>query len=346
MRQWKFEESLPVRSQKKGGPPAVPPEAAVTYTRLSDEAEPADPAGANRVEPHFTAAPPERKARFEEVAAPVSRTYAEDRASIDPEVIAALDAPPKKKKRRRSPVLRFVLLVGALAVLGGAGVLAATVVHVLYGGAPVAAEAPAAPAPVDLTDVPVPTPAAPLPDSGSAGPGVLALPPATATEAPLPEAATEAPLPPAPDAAATPVVPAPPAAAAAPAADAPLPRVRPAPTAEAALPPKAPVAQPAIAVPVAKAPAAAGDDDVNSLMSDVDRLLAEKKAQAAAAAAAQPLPADQAVNGVPPATAAATPDPYAAVQPLPPPAPATTTITPPYDPGVPIPPADIPNPGN
>ncbi len=159
-----------MRSQKKGGPPAVPPEAAVTYTRLSDEAEPADPAGANRVEPHFTAAPPERKARFEEVAAPVSRTYAEDRASIDPEVIAALDAPPKKKKRRRSPVLRFVLLVGALAVLGGAGVLAATVVHVLYGGAPVAAEAPAAPAPVDLTDVPVPTPAAPLPDSAPPAP--------------------------------------------------------------------------------------------------------------------------------------------------------------------------------
>ena len=314
-----------MRSQKKGGPPALPPEAAVTYTRISAGNDAAEPAGDVRVEPHFTVVPLERKPRYEEVAAPVSRGYAEDRASIDPALIAALDAPPPR--RRRSPALRVFLMVGALALLGGAGVLAATAVKVLYGGAPVVVEAPPSEAPTDAIAMPASTPAAPLPDSGSAGPGVLALPSTdTATQPaadspPLPQAATTA------QDARPPPVPAPAANATA-ATPVPLPHaVKPATTTEVALPPAA--------TPATAAPAATGDADVNALMSDVDRLLAEKKAQTAAQAAAQPLPADQALN--PPLDPTAT-------MPTDPPLPIPPAAVPPLL--FPVPPADIPNPGN
>ena len=330
-----------MRSQNRGGPPALPPEAAVTYTRLSDEHDTLDGTGDGRVEPHFTAVPPERKPRFEEVAAPVPRGYAEDRATIDPDEIAALDALPPRK---RSRALRFVLLVGALAVLGGAGVLAATAVKVLYGGASVVAVAPPAEAPADATAIPVSAPNAPLPDSGSAGPGVLAIPSNEATQPPadgappLPQAAIEPPPPqqgPAPQAAASQdkVPPLKVSASASATDSAPLPHAKPA-TMEAALPP------PAAQKPSA---AAAADSDVNNLMSDVDRLLAEKKAQAAAQAATQPLPADQTVPQPLAAnqTANATLDLSAE-----PPLPVPVTPPPYVDPNVPVPPSDIPNPGN
>ena len=104
--------------------------------------------------------------------------------ALDPEALGAAMPSPRRPRRRRSPVLRVVLLIGALAVLGGIGVLGATAMKVLYGGqAQVAKTAPdsasAIPAQASATDptaVPVATPESVLPDSGSAGPGVLAIP--------------------------------------------------------------------------------------------------------------------------------------------------------------------------
>jgi hypothetical protein len=316
-----------MRSRNTGGPPALPPEAAVTYTRLPDEAESApDPADDGRVEPHFTTVALERKPRFEEVAVPVDRRYAEDRP-IATEMIAG-DEPPGRPRRSRA--VRFVLLVGALAILGGAGVLAVTAIKVLYGGVPALVELPAAEGPLDMT--PAATARTELPDSGSAGPGVLAIPSSDAgvdaAAAPTGKASTP---PNSTTATAAPMDvarPQPGTASLDEGAPAPIPRARPAPTTEATLP-----RSPAPA-PTAAAPASGTDADINNALTDIDQLLAKKRADAAAAQTASP-PADQAAAG------GLSTDAFAAAPPLPIPPPPSR-----IDPNVPVPPADIPNPRN
>ncbi len=208
-----------MRSQNRGGPPALPPEeAAVTYSRIEDAEElptfggdPLEDEG--RREPTFTAVrvdPPQSR-RENRRARRATRVDLDDFAdrpiTLDPEAIGAVSARPPR--RRRSRALGLVLLVGALAVLGGVGVLGATVLKVLYGAPPVTASAPASEAPAsqatDATAIPVNTPTSVLPDSGSAGPGILALPAndggpidmTPAAPAPQPQAALE-PVPPAP----------------------------------------------------------------------------------------------------------------------------------------------------
>ena len=311
-----------MRSRNPGGPPALPHEAAVTYTRVAEDVDSvSDPDDDGRVEPHFTTVAIERQPRFEEVAAPVGRGFAEDRP-IAAEMIAGDEPPPR---RRRSRAVRFVLLVGALAVLGGAGVLAATAIKVLYGGAPVVVEAPASEGPLDMT--PSATAKTSLPDSGSAGPGVLAIPSSDAgvdNRAP-PTANAGAPSPNSTTATTEPLRLAPQTDVAIPPKEAaPLPRTKPAST-EAMLPP----------APAGAAPAANTDTDINNALTDIDQLLAKKRADAAAAQAASPS-ANQAAAG------SLSTDTYAAAPPLPVPPPPSARI----DPNVPVPPADIPNPGN
>jgi hypothetical protein len=387
-----------MRSQKRGGPPALPPEeAAVTYSRIED-AEELPPLGEEpladrfadgRREPTFTAMrvdPPrrrrERPARvdlddFDDGAITL------DRDTLDPEALGAAPPPRRSRRpgRRRSPVLRFVLLVGAIAVLGGIGVLGATAMKVLYGGPAnvAAAPAPAADTPAgdtqgsgtqatataaDPTVAPVATPASVLPESGSAGPGVLAIPandggPIDMTPAaPASAAQSEAALSPVP-------APRPKPEPAPVATDAklraateapPLPKVAPAALAPAALTPAAPA--PVATASVAPEPVTGTDAQIDSALSDVDRLLAEKKAAPAATPAApqmaepdqtsalgqtgapqplnpalspaQPLPADQsaALTITPPGVNDAPPLPQPATAP---------------DPSIPVPPADIPN---
>lgn len=323
-----------MRSQKRGGPPALPPEeAAVTYSRIDDADElpqfggdPLDDDG--RREPTFEARrvdPP----RSRRTTARVDLDDFEDRPiSLDPEALGATAGRPPR--RRRSPVLRVVLLVGALAVLGGIGMLGATVLKVLYGPqATATATAPAsetATPTTDATAVRVATPTSVLPESGSAGPGILALPasdggPVDMTPA-APDSQPQAALQPEPSP--TPIAPQP-AARPEPAAKA---------TASAELPPlpkPAPVDSTA-----ASGIAPSADADIDSALSDVDRLLAEKKAQATA----QPQP--QTALAAPADQSAAlnlTPQPATELPPLP--APKST-----IDPSIPVPPADIPNPGN
>jgi hypothetical protein len=333
-----------MRSQKRGGPPALPPDdAAVTYSRIED-AEELPPLGeepaaerfadSERREPTFTAVrvdPPKR--RRERAARVELDDFDDEPIALDPEALGAAASPRRPRRHRGSPVLRLVLLVGALAVIGGVGVLGATVVKVLYGGqASVAAtpspDSPAAASVADPTAAPATTTTSVLPDSGSAGPGVLAIPASDGGPIDMTPAAPanpQAALSPIPEAAPPPAAPAPKASAS---GDAPPPLPKPAPAAAAAA---APASSPST------------DADIDSALSDVDRLLAQQKAQAAAApqtlapanqaVPAQPLPTDQ--------SAALTITPPIATEPPPLPAPNTT-----IDPSIPVPPADIPNPGN
>lgn len=364
-----------MRSQKRGGPPALPPDdTAVTYSRIEDAPVPfalgdepmADGfAETERREPVFTAVRVDPPRRRERVARVELDEFDDGPIALDPEALGAAMPPPRRPRRRRSPVLRVVLLIGAIAVLGGIGVLGATAMKVLYGGqAQIAKTAPdsasldsASPASqatastVDPTAVPVDTPESVLPDSGSAGPGVLAIPANEAAPidmtpaAPRSEAALSPVPPPAPEPAPVVAAPEPRPLAKAPESPAPKAPERATATTEAPpLPAPAPVATaPVATAPMAIAPATGTDAQIDSALSDVDRLIAAKKAPATAptgeAAIAPPqatlaLPADQS------AALAITP-PAATILPPPLPAPATTG-----DSTMPVPPADIPDASN
>jgi hypothetical protein len=299
--------------------------------------------------------PPRRRER---VARVDLDAFEDGPIALDPEALGAAMPPPRRPRRRGSRAVRVVLLIGALAVLGGLGMLGATAVKVLYGGqANVAKSAPDSATPdaasldtaspagqatasaIDPTAVPVATPNSVLPDSGSAGPGVLAIPSSEAapidmtpaTPAPRSEAALSPVPEPAPAANPEPR----PAARATARTEAPsLPQ--PEPAALAPVPGSAPVAGTA----AAGAPATGTDAQIDNALSDVDRLLAGKKSAVPATAdsgqamTAPPLPPDQsaALNITPPAATI-----------LPPPLPAPATAG---DSSMPVPPADIPNASN
>ena len=105
----------------------------VTYTRLPVDGDPAD----GRVEPHFTAVRVDRHGR---------RIVAGDPDSV--EALPLVDAPSSDvsldslagvtagevREVRRSRGPRIVALAGVIAVLAGAGVLAATFSGILGGG--------------------------------------------------------------------------------------------------------------------------------------------------------------------------------------------------------------------
>jgi hypothetical protein len=329
-------------------------EAVVSYSPIPPDDDPEK--DGERVEPRLTVLPIERKRRMARVAPPSAEESAGRDADIeDAEIIEAdFVAPPVRGRRQSSAAaleedrprrrISGVVIVGLVALVLGVGVLAYTFTRVMNGNAAV----------TPATTIPATDVAAPSDDSGSAGPGVLALPP----EATAPSAA---------DAAKASA----PATATAPASDTaapvppPLPRLRPAndtgapaatdtavvsaPVAPAA-PPAAPVAVTGPPAAVAPAPAAAApassDPDVDALMQDVGRFLAAPSPSdattpadvAAGAAPAAPVPLATA-----PGVAAASTDDY---PPLPAPSqpPQSRWFQDDNGSSIPVPPADIPDP--
>jgi hypothetical protein len=341
------------RTQSQLPPSAADPdtgrtEPVVTYSRLPSEPEESlDVEG--RVEPRLGVLPVDRDSRpsrvearrieavrsgVRSVASSAPRVPIDDRHVealvvddlVDASVAAEADpahSPADMPLRRRGRGARLALLVGLIALLGGAGVLAATFSGVLHGdgnvaripapgetaagaGAPVAVDGDvrvvggstgvarvSTSAPGDTT---APTVAALDPAASATGeaapkaidpPPLPRLRPTQATEAPAAQ----------PDQAAAPPVLAniPPATAGAPAV---LPPPVLAPSAPPVLAP--PVLAPPVLAPgprnlgtltVAPAPSgasASGDIDADALMDDVDRLLAERRAAQNAGAGAAP----------------------------------------------------------
>jgi Meckel syndrome type 1 protein len=326
-------------------------EPVVSYSPIPPDEE----NGQERVEPRLTVLPLERKRRTARVAPPSAEDAAGRDADIeDAEIIEAdFVAPPTRGRRRGAAMLEEeerprrrmsgVLIVGLVAIVLGVGVLAYTFTRVMNSSAAVT---PAATIPA--TDV-----AAPSDDSGSAGPGVLALPPeatapsaADAAKATVPADATPAATEP------------PPLPRLRPANDANAPAatdtaVAPAPSVPAAPPPAAPVAvtaPAAIAAPATTAPTAAApsssDPDVDALMQDVGRFLATPPPSDATT------PADVAAGSAPaaamPANAASVPAATATddYPPLPAPGQPAQSRWFQDDNGssIPVPPADIPDP--
>jgi len=319
-------------------------EPVVSYSPIPPDNDPEK--GEERVEPRLTVLPLERKRRTASVAPPSAEEAAGRDGDIeDAEIIEAeFVAPPRRgrspravaledeRPRRRFPV---VVMLGLVALVLGIAVLAFTFTRIMNSSVAVT---PAATVPA--SDV-----AAPTDDSGSAGPGVITLPP----EATAPSAAKSA----SKGGAATATTDS--GAAATASQPPPLPRLRPAndtgaaPAAAAAPAEAAPrPAAPVIAPAVATAPAAgqASDSDVDSLMQDVGRILAAPPSSATTA------PADVTAGSAPAVAAPAAAD-----------APGAATSTADYPPlpapsqplrrrrwfedngqAMPVPPAEIPDP--
>ena len=294
------------------------PDPVVSYSRIPAD----DSAGASgepeRIEPRLTIIPMERTAHFEEVAAPASidRATAED---IEPAPVMRDD--PLEERPRRGGASRFVAIVGIVALLIAAGVLFTTFGSIFNGNSVIAVAPPTPQTPLDVTPGAAAT-------TETAGPGVRLIPKDGATaEAPTSDTA----LKPTTDAATE---------------EAPLPNLRPD---EPAPQPKAATAATVAEPPPLPAPAAAqADDDVASLMAKVDQILAERKAAGAQSQAAVPAdtldaPAMDSPSSVPlvglmggalsvraPGGASPAPRPGLLIE----------------DPdNLPVPPADIPNPG-
>ena len=294
-------------------------EPVVSYSLIPPDGAEA-PSEDARVEPRLTILPLGRKPRFDEIAAPSAAEAAEHGVRFEARPIDALPPDPRHKRRRRMPL---GVVVGAAALLVGFGVLAATYGRMMTSTANVT-QAPAVATPAIALTPPSP------PIEDTAGPGVRVIPPSGTEPAPLAGDTTT------PAAATT-------ATVEAPAIEPPQPRVRPTisqstePAAVAAAPP-----QPA------PAPTVSGDD-VNALMANVDKLLAEHKA---AAAVAEPMPVAPALTdpglGVP--GDAAPPLLDAEGQPLLDaqgrPLRGKKVFLFPNGEGLPTPPADIPNPTN
>jgi hypothetical protein len=238
------------------------PDPVVSYSRIPAE-DSADASGdAERIEPRLTVIPMERTPRFEEVAAPSpmdarARAMAED---IEPAPVTR-DGPLEMRGSRRRGASRFVVGVGIVALLVAAGVLFTTFGSIFNGNSVIAVAPPVPQTPLDVTPGAAAT-------SETAGPGVRLIPKdSAAVEAPNSDAVLK-----------------PTTEAAAP-ENAPLPNLR----------PDEPAAQTATADTVAEprplpAPGAAApaDDDVAGLMANVDRILAERKAAGSQAQAAAP----------------------------------------------------------
>lgn len=295
------------------------PDPVVSYSRLPAEDSTAASGEAERIEPRLTVIPLERTARFEEVATPSpidprARAMAED---IEPAPVVGND-PLDERRPRRGGASRIVVVVGIAALLAAAAVLFTAFGSIFNGNSVIAVAPPVLQTPLDVT------PGAPA-TAETAGPGVRLIPKDGATaEAPTSGAA----LKPTTEAAAE---------------DAPLPNLR----------PDEPAPQTATAEPIAEpqplpapATAAPADDDVASLMANVDRILAERKAADAPAQAAMPAdtldaPAMDSASAVPlvglmggalsvRAPGGPSPRPGLLIE----------------DPdNMPVPPADIPNPG-
>ena len=298
-----------------------------------------------RVEPHLTVLPMERRRRLAE-AAPASvdetgerpiRVIDQDATVLPPRGRRARveldddDEPETQRRRRRIPL---VVTIGLLAIVLGIAVLAFTAMRALNS---TVAVTPGAVTPA--ADVPAPPPA-----EDSAGPGVLALPDSGAAAGSA--AANQS----GGDATATP------AAAAASDTPPPLPRLRPTTDADNATPPAATASAPPVAAPVAAAPAPSpstavapatataaptapsSDSDVDALMNDVNKILAAPPP----AATASPPPADVAAGSAP--TSGAASGQSAGAQDYPPLPPTTRHGWFADDSGaIPVPPADIPD---
>ncbi len=309
-------------------------EAVVSYSLIPPEdAKRASEDDDGRVEPRLTILPMERKVRSAEIAAPSSEEAAAHGARFEARPIDALPPDPRARRRRRPGFA----IVGAAALLIGFGVLAATFSKVMTGNAPAVTET--------ATDAPASVVLAPPPpvSEDTAGPGVRIIAPdgntgsdSASAGSVAPPAAIAAPSPinetPAANTAALEPAPAPSAAPANP----PLPRLRPTTPTVASLP--APTS-----AGTAAAPAAQGDD-VGAMMSDIDRILAEHKA-----ATTEPAPLAPAPLAPPMATADAGrsvtgPAPLEVLAP-PPPARRGWFLYPNRNAGgMPVPPADIPDP--
>jgi hypothetical protein len=267
-------------------------------------------------------------------------------------------SPELTGRRRRIPLFATV---GLVALLIGFGVLAATFTKVLTGGN-VAAVAPA-----DTSNAVTLAPAPAEPED-TAGPGVRMIAPDGSVAAQAPAATTDAPaaVEGVQGATATQTAALPPASSAP--VDSPLPRLRPSMTATSGAPAQLPVPAAGSALPspvanlpppAAGAPAQQGDD-VNALMSDVDRILQQHRTTAPAAPLASGTAAPMDSTGAPmPVTGAAplaTAD--AGMPAMTSPAPLDIVAPPPPQPrrwswflfpnrsaatGLPVPPADIPD---
>ena len=292
------------------------PDPVVSYSRLPAE-DSTDASGeAERIEPRLTVIPIERTARFEEVAAPSpidvrARSTAED---IEPSPVMR-DDPLEERRPRRGAASRIIVVVGIVALLAAAGVLFTTFGNIFNGNSMVAVAPPAPQTPLDVT------PGAPA-TAETAGPGVRLIPKDSAA------ADAQAPA----DIALKPTTEAAPE-------DAPLPNLRPD---EPASQSETAVAEPQpLPAPASAAPA---DDDLAGLMANVDRILAERKAASAQAAA----PADT-LDAPPMDSASAVPLVGLMGGALIVRAPGGTSARPGLlieDPdNMPVPPADIPNPG-
>ena len=313
-----------MRSRSLRRLPEERPEPVVSYSVIPTDADTPAAGEPTRVEPHFTVLPHvvriERAPRFEEVAAPSAREGAEHLA-VDDADVPRMDE-PRDKRRSRGP--RLLVAVGVLALLAGAGVLAATFGNVLHGGGNVTQVPAAESAALDASGDAAPEPGArvisPL-DGQTTPPAQDAIP--RGTDQP-PAAAETQPT----DAAAPAVI-----------VEPPLPRTRPA-TADAAATTDAP-----------SDAASEGNPDVDALMADVDRLLAERRAAEAAQGPAQQLSPelspDMALDPTLEPDTGGVENALPGVEPLPP-LPSRVlrrrALFP--DPGVPVPPADIPNPTN
>jgi hypothetical protein len=340
-------------------------EPVVSYKRLSSgdgDGAQAESGGEERVEPRFTVLPMERRARRAEIAPPtIEEAEVHGGARFEATPIDALPPAAAESRRRRFPVLATI---GIVAVLVAFGILAATFGKIMTGGGNVAAVSPAD---TSTAVTLAPEPAQP---EDTAGPGVRMIAPAATGNVPstAPAATTgEAAATTSGQGATTQTAALPPASSAP--ADSPLPRLRPTvPTASsspapvmpapamtgAALPP--PVAN--LPSPVAAGPAQQGGDDVNALMSDVDRILQQHRTVAPAPVAPPPMaagtgapmpvaglgaPMTAADSGLPAMTG---PAPLEVVAP-PPPQPRRRSwfLFPHRDArGLPVPPADIPDP--
>lgn len=300
-------------------------EAVVSYSLIPPEgAKPASGDNDGRVEPRLTILPMERKVRSAEIAAPSFEEAAEHGARFEARPIDPLPPEPRAGRRR----VPAVAIVGLAALLVGFGVLAATFGKVMTGNAPAVTQ-PASDEPSSVVLAPPPSPS-----EETAGPGVRVIPADGATGAPTDPVATDAvAIPPSTNAAALAPAPAPSVAP----LDPPLPRLRP------TTPSIASLSQSDAALPQPAAPAAtspAQGDDVGAMMSDIDRILAQHKAETAEPAPLAPA-ATTADAGLPAATG---PVPLQAMT-SPPPARRGWFLYPDRDTsGMPVPPADIPDP--
>ncbi|HVY19626.1 MAG TPA: hypothetical protein VHA70_06050 [Bauldia sp.] len=298
-------------------------EPVVSYSLIPPEGAGKKTEDDGRVEPRLTVLPMERRQRSAEIMAPTSEDAALHGTRFEATPLDPLP-PEARKRRRRLPVF----VIGLAALFVAFGVLAATFGKVMTGGGVTAI------APTDETPSVSLAPPPPATEE-TAGPGVRIIPPdGNAT------AATEAPASAAPgDAAAaaqTAALPSPAETSAAP-ANPPLPRLRP--TGAGA---SVASGMPAPSATTDGAAPASADSDVNALMSDVDRILTQHRAVNPEPAPLPPPPTGTAEAGAP--LVMTSPAPLETVAPPAPQRRGWFLYPVRNTGGLPVPPADIPDP--